>query len=265
LNLERAASHGTRALGVILGARSPHLYVIEFPKSGGSWLADMIATYAGLPRPDRSTVPTLGPAVIHGHWPGSSRLQRVFYLHRDVRDVVISAYFRWLWEVRNPPYPQTRAYFHRRMPVLFHLEADDVRARLPQFIREFAKTPAGTRLSWSEHVLDWRSRPNAIHLGYEELLGDAFGTLRRVLPRHIPVPIDEDRLAAAVERNSFQIRARRAPGVADPGSFWRKGIAGDWRNHFSHEAGCEIDRHFGAELVLLGYEPHRTWWRDLAA
>ncbi len=262
LLLERFGSHGNRALGALLGPASPHVYVVEFPKSGGTWLAETIADYLGVPRPDRPCFPVLGRAVLHGHWSYTPRLCRVFYMHRDVRDVAISAYFRWRWEVQNPPYPQTCAYYRRRLPVLFRPDADDIRTCLPQFIREFAAGAAGSRLSWSEHVLAWRDRPHVVPVCYEDLLENAASVLAKALPPQLG-PIDEERLEFAVAQNSFERRSGRRPGQENRRSFMRKGIAGDWRNYTSRAAGEVFDRHFGEVMTLLGYEGSRDWWREL--
>jgi hypothetical protein len=266
LHLERVASHGTRAWGFLRGERAGQYYVVEFPKSGGSWLADMLAAYFELPRPQRPTRPVLEPAVIHAHWAYTPRLRRVAYIVRDVRDVTISAYFRWLWEIRNPRLPQTNTYFRRRAPVLFRPDADDIRTHLPQFVREFAACPVGTRLSWSAHVGAWRGRPAVSVVGYEELLESTETTLAKLIVALSGSPdVNEERLEAAVHENSFERRSGRSRGVEDRTSFLRRGVAGDWRNHCSREAAQILDQHFGETLVALGYESNRDWWRELGA
>jgi len=102
-----------------------------------------------------------------------------------------------------------------------------------------------------------------VEISYEELLRDTTGTLRRVLAHHVPGPVDDQRLAEAVDRNSFERRSGRRRGQVDSNSFMRKGIAGDWLNYTSREAGEEFEKHFGGVLGLLGYETRRDWWRDL--
>jgi hypothetical protein len=59
----------------------------------------------------------------------------------------------------------------------------------------------------------------------------------------------------------------RAPGQEDRTNFIRKGVVGDWVNHFSREAAEVFDWLAGDTLVSLGYEPDRGWpWRhDLRA
>jgi hypothetical protein len=239
---------------------------MEYPKSGGSWLSNMIADYLQIPRPVRSLLPVACESVLHGHWSYSSRYRRVFYLVRDGRDVVVSNYFRVLREIREPEYTSAPAYFKRRFPCLFdpNVDTDDARAVLPQFIEQWATRPAGTPVTWSQHVAEWAfDRPYVVTLSYEELLADSRATLSRVLPIHTGKPINSERLEATVRKYSFEEQTGREPGTEVRGEFIRKGVAGDWKNHFTREAGGVFDSHCGAMLMRLGYEEERDWYDAL--
>ena len=48
--------------------------------------------------------------------------------------------------------------------------------------------------------------------------------------------------------------AKRNPGEENKHSFLRKGVAGDWKNHFSKEARQVFNKFAGRELIKLGYE-----------
>ena len=61
------------------------------------------------------------------------------------------------------------------------------------------------------------------------------------------------------EEFSFERQADRRPGEEDRSSFLRKGLVGDWRNHFSQQARKTFDWYAGGELLLLGYERDRSW------
>jgi len=39
----------------------------------------------------------------------------------------------------------------------------------------------------------------------------------------------------------------------------RKGVAGDWRNHFSKDAKQVFNKLAGKELIKLGYEIDESW------
>jgi hypothetical protein len=249
---------------MLCGEAFPFYYVMEFPKSGGSWLADMIADYLQVPRPVKSVLPIGTQAVIHGHWSYTPGLRRVFYIHRDGRDVAVSMYFRTLHELEHPSYSSSRRYYARRFPSLFGPNPRDPAATLPAFVAEFARRPGGTRLGWAQHISDWAFRDGVVRLSYEDLSHDAVGVLADALPRHTGKPIDLRKLETTVDKFSFERQtAGRQRGSEDRTSFFRKGIVGDWKNHFTREAGRIFDTHFGDMLVRLGYERDRLWWRAL--
>jgi hypothetical protein len=58
-----------------------------------------------------------------------------------------------------------------------------------------------------------------------------------------------------VARNAFTVASGgRQPGEADPQSFLRKGIAGDWKNHFDEECNRLYCAVAGEALEKAGYE-----------
>jgi hypothetical protein len=108
------------------------------------------------------------------------------------------------------------------------------------------------------------NRPGVVWVRYADGLADGEAELTRIV-RTLGLPFDPERVRDAVQRNHFSNAARardgrpRQPGEAEPGEFERKGIAGDWRNHFDRRA-CElIQRYEGWTLRVLGYEPDASW------
>ena len=55
---------------------------------------------------------------------------------------------------------------------------------------------------------------------------------------------------------------KRKAGEEDRSSFLRKGIAGDWKNHFNTEAVNIFDHYAGETLIKLGYEKNHDWVKD---
>ena len=51
----------------------------------------------------------------------------------------------------------------------------------------------------------------------------------------------------------------RTRGQEDPTSFFRKGIAGDWRNVFTEEDKVLFKKEAGDLLIKLGYEEDLDW------
>ena len=69
-----------------------------------------------------------------------------------------------------------------------------------------------------------------------------------------------DHLPAIVERHRFSTKAdRRNRGHEDPRHHYRKGIAGDWRNHFNEVHIEAFRRRHNDVLLKLGYETDPHW------
>lgn len=244
--------------------------VTEYPKSGGTWLAQMIAAYLGVPFP-RNRLPNLGECVLHGHYRparGFRHLRRILWLTRDGRDVMVSLYHHYfVWNERTRRFPKESLYYRR---TLGFADPDDVPHNLPSFIATvFSHVPA--RLAhfthpgnWSTFNLAWLEQDRVpsrrlARLRYEDLLADTPRTLERALLASGAREIDRDRLRGVVDRYRFDRQANRAPGHEDKTSFLRKGVAGDWRNYFTLEAAEMFERHAGTALIALGYESDRGW------
>jgi lipopolysaccharide transport system ATP-binding protein len=93
---------------------------------------------------------------------------------------------------------------------------------------------------------------------YEQLLDDATSHVQRIA-EYLGIELSTEVAEAIVSRNSFEVVAGRKRGDEDPLSFYRKGLAGDWKNHFTTEAAYEFSRYAGDALVELGYEPDNSW------
>jgi hypothetical protein len=68
-----------------------------------------------------------------------------------------------------------------------------------------------------------------------------------------------------LERRSYRrLSGGRAKGQEDPSSHYRKGQAGDWRNHFTPELAARFDAAYGGLLARLGYAAE-GWMAEAAA
>lgn len=94
---------------------------------------------------------------------------------------------------------------------------------------------------------------------YEELLRCPEPLFAGML-RLLGADADERLVEKVVQENSFEKRSgNRAAGVEDPKSFFRKGIAGDWKNHLTERDRRVFRRVAGDLLVDLGYEKDDHW------
>lgn len=69
-----------------------------------------------------------------------------------------------------------------------------------------------------------------------------------------------DDVPAIVERHSFENKAGgRDRGVENAHNHYRKGLAGDWRNHFERVHIDYFKRNYNHVLLMLGYETYPHW------
>lgn len=262
-NAKRVANKTTKAIGCRLGPSIGQLFVCEYPKSGGTWLGKMIADALTIPYPKPAVLPVTFPAVIHNHWRVDAKLDGVFYLYRDGRDVMVSYYFHRMRRLEHGE-PNTVRRFARRYQRLFGPGYDpgDVGRHLPRFIEEEFRRPRGARITWREHVLSWhrrRGERGITYLSYESLLEDRRSALARAIHDVTGRELDPWTIETTVEKFSMQRMTGRRPGREDRTSFIRKGVAGDWRHHFTRETAQIFDDLAGDALIELGYEPDRAW------
>jgi hypothetical protein len=238
--------------------------VNEFPKSGGSWIGGMLGDALGLPFP-RNRFPTLGRCILHGHLPPGDGRPRTVLVWRDGRDVMVSWYHHCLF--RNDR-ENADLVAHTRAELALS-DPGDIRAHLPDFIDYAFTRQPHPGFSWADFVEAWHGDPAVTHTSYEAMRADPVDELGRVLDAIADThPMGSHRRPSAdpaaeleriVERHSFAARSGRAAGTERRGSFLRKGIVGDWKNHFSESAGRIFQMHAGDALVRLGYESDAAW------
>jgi hypothetical protein len=122
--------------------------------------------------------------------------------------------------------------------------------------------------SFEDAVRGWR-RDMEAHLGsaerhplfacaYERLLSEGPAVTRELFDflglRH------DDRLVTdLLDRSSFRFHAGRERGEENRNRFYRKGVAGDWKNHFGDEEKRIFKDIAGDMLIRLGYETNLAW------
>jgi len=242
----------------------PMVFVVGFPKSGTTWACQLIGGYLQLPFPKLSLVPACFPAVVHGHELVDKRYPYCAYVMRDGRDAMTSLFYH----IRRHLLQGQRLPISRKYNSIF-LEGDDlqtVRNNFPRFLEIQLPRPLGSRHSWSEHVMSYleADQPKLAGLKYEELLADGATVLAREMAKLDGNEPQFDRAQFLLEDFSFSRRSGRSPSTEDKSSFLRKGVAGDWRNHFTREAAQIFDHHCGEALLAAGYEKDRSWIDGLA-
>jgi LPS sulfotransferase NodH len=92
-----------------------------------------------------------------------------------------------------------------------------------------------------------------LELHYENLLEDTVTELEKLFD-FLGASRDRETLEWIAEENSFERWSGRKPGEEQAGSFFRKGVAGDWKGVFNERDREVYKRHAGELLLDLGYE-----------
>lgn len=259
LHLRTVSHHVTWFLGTRFPGAIPLVFVVGYPKTGTTWVCQLVADYLQLPFPRFSLLPVGCPAVVHGHERVWKRYPKCVYVMRDGRDAVVSQYFHIAQTIPEGDHPRLTARQRRMFPGL--VNKANVHDNFPGFVDRMMTRPQSSRANWGEHVRSYyeSDNPNVVLIRYEDLLHDGEAALARAMARLTGEEADLDRVRDALRRFSFERQAGRRRGVEQPSSFLRKGQVGDWANYFTRQAAETFDRACGEMLIRSGYEPDRSW------
>ncbi|XP_005415173.1 PREDICTED: sulfotransferase family cytosolic 2B member 1-like [Chinchilla lanigera] len=183
----------------------------------------------------------LGPALLHSK-------ARVVYMARNPKDVLVSFY-----------------YFHKLAKFLPDPSSFE------DFVAEFLEG-TGFFGSWFEHVKGWLGLEpdlNMLFVTYEELHQAPRATLQK-LSDFLGYPLGPEEEDFVLEHCSFPFMSQSSvvnyslvpKEVMDPsqGRFLRKGVMGDWKEHFSPEQNEKFNTVYQAKMGNLGL--HLPWTMD---
>lgn len=239
-----------------LGTSLDIAHVVEFPKCGGSWVRNMIRTYRNteLYTYDR----LIGPReVIMAHRTYRSRYRQPIVVVRDPRDLYVSFYhYENSYEKSDGNSLLFKYFQHDKARPLqddfyHYLSAKLLRQSHPWFF-------------YSQFLDSWLNRPDVCVVRYEDCLKEPILQLVRML-RFLGDDIDIERVEKVVEETSFKAITKkrygeeRQAGHEDNTKFHRKGISGDWKNHFNEDSCRLLEMMEGTSLRRLGYESDSSW------
>jgi hypothetical protein len=186
-----------------------------------------------------SAIPS-GGRIIKTHERFRKCYHRAVFVVRDGRDVAVS-YFSHVQRMR-------------KVKLTFH-----------DYLMRYLDGKIGGFGTWHEHAKSWLDNgltrdPNKIVVRYEDLLTQCDSELQRIC-RFLSINAGEDRVREVVAANEFQQMKRREArgglgvvgGEKNGLTFVRKGVSGDWQNHFSPDDLKSFMDVSGDAMKELGY------------
>ncbi|MBO3744342.1 sulfotransferase domain-containing protein [Actinoplanes flavus] len=169
---------------------------------------------------------------------------RAFFVYRDPRDLVVSSYF----STKDSHGPMGDVLEVRR-----NLREKSKKDGLLYLVDHLARK--GT----FNAVRSWVKAPSSAEVAlfrYEDLVGPDQAAQVDRLFRHCGIIVPPAEMAMLLDRYSFgRMNDRKGAGKV---SHYRKGEAGDWRNHFDDDITEAFNRATGNLLTLLGYDEPAT-------
>lgn len=236
--------------------RVERIVVAEYPKSGGSWLVNLLADALALPKrdiyvktgfslfdvlkhpwyEDSQSLELTESCVIKSHeFPDSKLLDfpaKTVHLVRDGRDAIVSKYF-------------------------FEKDFCVQNGFIKDFNITFDDYVEKTSAEWSNYVEAWMAR-DVITCRYEDLLRNPMHPLKNIL-ESFGVCVSTERIHESIMANTKEKMRKALDKTFKYNTFVRKGIVGDWKEHFSDYNKDAFKKQAGDVLIRLGYEDSNDW------
>lgn len=233
------------------------ILVNSIPKCGTTWVRTMMAALPGYKEYPREGVSGTLPdqllgvepgQVFHGHLTANRRVFEIIeemdfavvYVYRDLRDAVVSNYFH-LSQLNPKAAPDW----------FWGLDKETL------LMGENLADWCGPAKRYPD-IRHWLKRETIPKVTYEALKIDPKREMRRVL-KHLGFRVHDAVVSEIVEAGSFEKISGRKVGQEDAASPQRKGIVGDWRNHFTQSNIDSFKLVYGELLVEFGYEQDLNW------
>ena len=236
------------------------------PKTGTTWMQKLIASIPGYQRSgnfefDIEQYNDVQPGeVVHGHDIYTPELRdtlrvndiKTILMMRDPRDQLVSRMYHIRRDATHPGYEIAKTMENNELLLacitgnIKEIPGADTLLRLP--------------ISW------FSDRDSALCVRYESLLANTVGEFSKVC-HYLEINLSQNFITKIIDKNRFERltvgrkfwRPVRKPGEQDSSSHYRKGIIGDWKNHFNetHRQACKES--IGDFLIDFDYEQDHNW------
>jgi len=249
--------------------RPEDVFIVSYPKSGTTWLAQIIREIAKPAMPEGvseeqiigGTVPffeSVNPAHLEGYPSPRYICTHLPYamMPRDSQHKV-----KYLFVARNPR--DVAVSFFHWMRVLDKIDWD---GSWDEYIGYFinGNVPYG---SYFDHILGWWEHKEDEHLlfmKYEDMKKDLLSHVKKIagfIGQNLSSQ-EAERVAEACSFSSMKADPktnydRYRDKIYKKGStfsFMRKGVVGDWKNYFSDEQLAEFDKLYASRLEGTGID-----------
>lgn len=173
---------------------------------------------------------------------------RAYHVVRDPRDLLVSAYFSH----RNSHELQAWLEAHRKSL----LEVDEVEGLHLQMDFWLMEYMLNQMREWDF------GNSNVFELRYEDLIAEPHLQLRRAYEfiGLFDLGLTDSAFDVVLRQHSFEYKSGgRQPGESDVHSHYRRGVPGDWRNHFLPEHVEHFKEKYGDLVLTWGYERDGAW------
>lgn len=197
----------------------------EYPKSGGTWLCNLIKDASGVPFPkgaDRITRNSL----LHGHYLNFATKKNII-IWRDPLDIAVS-YYHHVFFRTNLNARQLKDTFQRDLLISEH---NDIKKNIGLFFEHIMTCKSYPRYSFIEFFNKNYGRPDCFHLTYAGLKTNPELILRNLF-NYLEMEISKEKIENSIKMNTFSSKTGRKDGKEDKQSSLRKGIVGDHKNYF---------------------------------
>lgn len=249
--ITRASKFIYRQASVRMFSRvSPFYIVNEYPKSGGTWLSKMLASALDVSDGRYYPIP-FTPSVTQGHYLHSWGMNNVIIIWRDGRDVMVSWYYHCLFE---NDFDNASLVKIVRRDLGNNKNYTNIKENFSDFIQYSFSKQKHPSFSWGGFVNAWHNKRGVVYIKYEDLRNNTEEEIQRLCYDVSGKYISNEIALEVKEAFSFKNMSGREAGKEKRGSFLRKGIIGDWKNHFD-ESSYDLFCKFAAkEMKLLGYD-----------
>lgn len=205
-----------------------------------------------------------------------------FHLIRDPRDIVVSGYFSHKNSHRTDGWPELEEFRQK----LQRLPKDEGMMENIKFTETLPTN--GWNIELFRTLMEWDyARENIVELKYEDMVRNPYEVFLEAFSR-MGIAVDVDAgltsflnyyfrrknpfrnpranaipewiLLLKLYNNRFTKAAKgRKRGITDESSHYRKGMPGDWKNHFTDEHKAYFKRKYNDLLIKLGYENDDKW------